>query len=507
MEPRPSQVSRVQRHTSLPGRMLLVSLDDGREFRFARTFSIGRGDDCDIRIDNAEVSRKHMVISCDGGRWSLQDQSRNGVFLEGERIASLPIESRTTLTLGTDGPQVTFEVASAGAATRGVSRVAPKEAAKEEPESESIVVERYARRYFEEEDDDSEPVGQRTMMIRKAFAKVHKQHQRRNNAIITVASSLALAAAAYAYYNHVQLVELRAATQDEFYAIKEKEVQIANLEERVAAGDQSAAAAVRQLESERLQQVRRNERAMNELVYGKNMTESDRLILRVTRRLGECELAAPPSYINEVKSYIARWQSTGRFADALRRAQEYGYVSRIGDELVKQQLSPDFFYLAMQESSFNPAAIGPPTRYGIAKGMWQFIPETGRRFGLKIGPLQREARPDADDDRHDWSQATVAAARYIKEIYTTDAQASGLLVMASYNWGEHRVIDRVRELAPTPRDRNFWKLIERFRIPKETYDYVFYIVAAAVIGENPRAFGFNFDNPLASSLQQYEASR
>ena len=38
----------------------------------------------------------------------------------------------------------------------------------------------------------------------------------------------------------------------------------------------------------------------------------------------------------------------------------------------------------------------------------------------------------------------------------------------------------------------------REQIPQETYDYVFRIVAAAVIGENPRAFGFNFDNPLAS---------
>jgi soluble lytic murein transglycosylase-like protein len=258
---------------------------------------------------------------------------------------------------------------------------------------------------------------------------------------------------------------------------------------------------------ERLEQVRRNERAMNELVYGTNLTETDRLILRVTRRLGECELTAPQSYLNEVKAYIAKWQSTSRYADALQRAQDYGYVSRIAEELLAHNLPPDFFYLAMQESSFNPGAIGPPTRYGIAKGMWQFIPETGRRFGLKIGPLSREARPDADDARHDWSQATTAAARYIKEIYTTDAQASGLLVIASYNWGEHRIIDRVRDLPNNPRDRNFWKLIERFRIPEETYNYVFYIVSAAVIGENPRAFGFQFDNPLASALERYDASR
>jgi peptidoglycan lytic transglycosylase D len=70
--------------------------------------------------------------------------------------------------------------------------------------------------------------------------------------------------------------------------------------------------------------------------------------------------------------------------------------------------------------------------------------------------------------------------------------------MASYNWGEHRVIPLIQSLAAHPRERNYWKLLGAYRdkIPKETYDYVFYIVAAAVIGENPRLFGFDFDNPL-----------
>ena len=133
--------------------------------------------------------------------------------------------------------------------------------------------------------------------------------------------------------------------------------------------------------------------------------------------------------------------------------------------------------------------------------MWQFIPETGSRFGLKIGPLAAFPKADPADDRHQWEKATEAAARYIKEIYSTDAQASGLLVMASYNWGEQRVINMLRTMPANPRERNFWKLLERYRerVPKETYDYVLNIVAAAVIGENPRLFGFPFDSPLASS--------
>jgi hypothetical protein len=73
--------------------------------------------------------------------------------------------------------------------------------------------------------------------------------------------------------------------------------------------------------------------------------------------------------------------------------------------------------------------------------------------------------------------------------------------MACYNWGDDRVLPLVRSIPDNPRDRNFWKFLERFRknIPQETYDYVFYIVSGAVIGENPRLFGFGFDNPLGEA--------
>ena len=154
----------------------------------------------------------------------------------------------------------------------------------------------------------------------------------------------------------------------------------------------------------------------------------------------------------------------------------------------------------MQESTFDPFASGPPTTYGIAKGMWQFIPATAKQYGLDGRAARPVPRPDPLDDRHDWQKATRAAARYIKFIYSTDAQASGLLVMASYNWGEQRVIRLVRShAAPTRRNAtsgSCWRSTGT-ECRQETYDYVFSIVSAAVIGENPRLFGFPFDNPLA----------
>ena len=162
-------------------------------------------------------------------------------------------------------------------------------------------------------------------------------------------------------------------------------------------------------------------------------------------------------------------------------------------------LPPQFFYLALQESDFNINTCGPQTRFGIAKGIWQFIPATARKYGLQIGPLSRYRRPDPRDDRFNFEKSTAAAANYLRDIYDTEAQASGLLVMASYNWGEHRVNELINKLPENPQERNFWRLLERFKneIPQQTYDYVFYIVSAAVIGENPRFFGFDFENPLA----------
>src|SRR5690606_18458169 len=150
---------------------------------------------------------------------------------------------------------------------------------------------------------------------------------------------------------------------------------------------------------------------------------------------------------------------------------------------------------------------GPRTRWGIAKGMWQFIPETGRAYGLVVGPREEQRVYDPQDERHDVPAATDAAARYLLEIYGQLAQASGLLAMASYNWGERRVVGRLQELLAgipdDPQARSYWRFLTEYseRMPDETKDYVLKIFAAAVIGQDPRLFGFDFDNPLATYIE------
>src|SRR4029077_13850143 len=134
---------------------------------------------------------------------------------------------------------------------------------------------------------------------------------------------------------------------------------------------------------------------------------------------GECEINMPLGFVAEVQSYIRKWQSSGRLEKAIRIDQERGYRTKISEAMLEQGLPPHFFYLALQESNFDIYSVGPKTYKGHAKGMWQFIPETAIKYGLRVVPLVDSGRPDPRDERHNFEKATNAAARYLKFIYST----------------------------------------------------------------------------------------
>jgi soluble lytic murein transglycosylase-like protein len=152
----------------------------------------------------------------------------------------------------------------------------------------------------------------------------------------------------------------------------------------------------------------------------------------------------------------------------------------------------------MQESKFDPRALGPLGNSGVPKGLWQLIPSTAEAYGLRLGPLQGDRAFDPQDERHDPARSTTAAARYLADLFSTDAQASGLLVLASYNMGDTRLRRLLRTLPESPAERNYWALLGRHRaqIPAETQEYVLRVIAAAAIGEDPKLFGFDTEGPL-----------
>ncbi len=476
-------------HSSAPPAVRL-KIEKGKaekaEFRFTKPFRIGRDPSCEVQLSDSAVSRFHAEIWCAGDEWWVLDlQSANGVYVDGKKVERAALERDARIELGMNGPRLSLKI-------EGISQG-------ESTQMDLDSLTHFKKRYFGNAAGDD--VGKRTMMIRQAFKQVQKKQKRKYAWIIAVFACLFLAAGTYAVLKHVEVRKQKLLAEDIFYTMKSLEVEFA--------GFLKAARSSKDAESQqRLSAYRSRRKEMEESykefldslkIYGEELSEEERTILRIARTFGECEINMPSSFVEEVLAYIKKWQSSDRLEKAIDRARRNRYASKITEAMLAQDLPPQFFYLALQESNFDLKAVGPKTNFGIAKGMWQFIPSTATFYGLETGPLLYLRRPDPRDERHHFEKSTEAAARYLRDIYDTDAQASGLLVIASYNWGERRVNKLIRKMPENPKERNFWRLLEktRKRIPQQTYDYVLYIFSAAVIGENPGLFGFDFENPLA----------
>ena len=344
------------------------------------------------------------------------------------------------------------------------------------------------KRYFG--DSEPEDASRRTLEIRDIVRHQNKKQRKvfwRSIAVLTAALA---ALGATLFVQAKRLEQQRSAGADLFYVMKEMELDVGRLQ--LAAPELQEYSARR----ERLQE--QYDAFLERLhVYGDGVPQEEQIIRRVIGRLGEAELLVPETFIADVQRHIERWRRDDRLEKAMRLAEENDYYQRIGQTMLEHGVPSEFFFLAVQESDLKTEAVGRPTRFGIAKGMWQFMPATARGYDLKVGALSGVDRADPSDDRHDFEKSTRAAARFLHDLYLSDAQASGLLAIASYNWGGTRVLRLVRTLPESPAERNYWTLLERYgdQIPTETKIYVLNIVAAAAIATDPALFGFDFPRP------------
>ena len=152
----------------------------------------------------------------------------------------------------------------------------------------------------------------------------------------------------------------------------------------------------------------------------------------------------------------------GRYKDAMERV------------LRRKNLPVDLVWLAMIESGFDPAARSPAG----AMGLWQFMPETGRSYGL---PQDRFV-----DERIDVAAATEAAADFLGDLHRRFG--SWELAMASYNMGYAGVVAAERRY----NTNDFWQLSKlEGSLPWETTLYVPKIIAAAIVMHNPKVFSLD----------------
>ena len=172
----------------------------------------------------------------------------------------------------------------------------------------------------------------------------------------------------------------------------------------------------------------------------------------------------------------------------MKRARRY--FPFIEKRLKEMGLPDDLKYVTITESGLRPEAVSSSG----AGGIWQFIPSTGEKYGMRKNRIV--------DERFDFFKATEGALSYLTSLY--EEFKSWPLSMAAYNAGENKV----RKEIDLQKTRNYFYL----DLPLETERYVYKIAAAKIILSNPERYGYTlgekeFYNPLQLERVQIELTQ
>jgi membrane-bound lytic murein transglycosylase D len=187
-----------------------------------------------------------------------------------------------------------------------------------------------------------------------------------------------------------------------------------------------------------------------------------------------------------IQGYVNYYQGRGRstMENGLRRSGQYMKLAR---KIFHEEGVPlDVTWLGQVESAWKVKALS----WASASGLWQFIPSTGRAYGLR--------QTAYIDERNSYEQATRASARHLKDL-AKRYNGNWELAMAAYNTGAGN-IDRAISRAGTA---NFWMIYPY--IAQETRNYVPNILAVILIAKNPEKYGFKGikpDPPMAYDVVQ-----
>ena len=168
--------------------------------------------------------------------------------------------------------------------------------------------------------------------------------------------------------------------------------------------------------------------------------------------------------------------------------QRSGRYRQMVEKIFKEERVPvDLMWLAQAESVWKPNALSR----AAAKGIWQFIPSTGTRYGLE--------QTTWIDDRSQPEKSTRAAARYLRWLHDHFA-GDWLLAMAAYNSGENRVDGAVARCGYA----DFWELYKRGLLPQETRNYVPCILSIIIISKNQKRYGFDVTPDVPLNYDTFE---
>jgi len=176
-----------------------------------------------------------------------------------------------------------------------------------------------------------------------------------------------------------------------------------------------------------------------------------------------------------IQQYINYYRGRGRSTMEIGLYRS-GMFMRMARRIFREEGIPEnVAWLGQVESAWKPTALS----WAAASGLWQFIPGTGARYGLR--------RTAYVDERNSFDEATRASARYLKFLY--NRYGNWELAIAGYNCGEGNVDRAIRRAGVS----NFWAAYPY--LPRETRNYVPNILATILIANNPQQYGFGHVRP------------
>ncbi len=174
-----------------------------------------------------------------------------------------------------------------------------------------------------------------------------------------------------------------------------------------------------------------------------------------------------------VKQYIEAYTTIKKRRIQLALIRSKKYISMIKKTFKKYGLPEDLAYLPIIESGFRIKAVSRAK----AKGIWQFMRGTAKKFGLKVNFWV--------DERYDPEKSTLAAAKYLKLLYKK--YNDWYLALAAYNAGEGKISRAIRRA----KTKDYWELRRTRYIRRETKGYVPAFIAALLIAKEPGTYGFS----------------
>lgn len=471
---------------------IIRGIDLGKIYALSEgAITIGRSDDNLIILNENEllVSNHHAILYLYPNNFYIQDiNSRNGTYLNGERVSLNEVALNDEIGFGEKGPRLKLLCTTNNIAIRDSDRPThcnPKveiSIPKNELSMESVSA--YTTEIEHKILNNSINADELSKLMHQS-ARLEKILQKGN--LSETQSNLLFSAYGAHQKNRYRIIILTCSIiLFSLFSIVYLTIRFFQIKPKPNSG----------LTSE----MPENKKAIDSLIFGFNQPSQidllrslfnkseyqpiikdtiDFFLYEILYSFGHTDYQIPPQMSTTIKHHLETYSQAQKSMTSRLLKKKELYFPMIQKIFAEKNIPSQLAYISMLESGFNPKALS----HAGARGLWQFMPHTARKYGLKVDTFS--------DERIEPQKATYAAAEYLRDLIGIfGAKSSIMLVMAAYNAGEKRIMDALRKIEDPIRDRDFWHIYRMGYLAEETNEYIPRILALMIIDNNREYFGF-----------------